>query len=96
VLCRDCGRTPLLHAYGKDSKPGQRIGRIKPTELCDIVLLVLLDNATLDPREIWEAPYSAVAARLAEPGYKARNEPGALGVNDFKRMAQRVWPKVGK
>jgi hypothetical protein len=80
-------------AYGEDAKPGQRMGRIKPTELCDAVLLVLLDNATLEPREMWEAPYAAVAARLAEPGSKARNERGALGVSEFKRMAKRIWPE---
>jgi hypothetical protein len=45
-------------AFGGDAKPGQRLGRIKTDAQCDIVLLVLLDNATLDPREMWEAPFS--------------------------------------
>ena len=84
-------------AFGKDSNPGQRIGRIKPTESCDVVLLVLLDNATLEPHEMWEAPYAAVVARLTEPGSKARNERGALGVSEFKRMARRFSrPSRGK
>ena len=48
-------------AYGKDAKPGQRLGRIKQGAACDTVLLVLLDNRTLEPREMWEAPYTAVA-----------------------------------
>lgn len=81
-------------AHGDDAKPGQRLGRIKINAQCDIVLLVLLDNATLEPREIWEAPFPEVIARLAEPGSKARNDRGALSVRDFKRLpsAQLAWP----
>ena len=79
-------------AYGDDAKPGQRISRIKTDAACDAVLLVLLDNKTLDAREMWEAPFTAVAARLAIPGSKSRDR-GALGVSEFKRMARRVWPQ---
>lgn len=39
-------------AYGSNAKPGQRLGTIKPGSPCDVVLLVLLDNRTLDPREM--------------------------------------------
>jgi hypothetical protein len=78
-------------AYGVDAKPGQRISRINVDAACDAVLLVLLDNSTLEPREMWEAPFSAVAERLAVPGSKARTR-GALGVAEFKRLASRVWP----
>jgi hypothetical protein len=78
-------------AYGEDAKPGQRISRIKTDADCDTVLLVLLDNRTLEPREMWEATFAAVAERLAVPGSKARDR-GALGVSEFKRMARRVWP----
>lgn len=63
-------------AYGDGSNPGQRLGRIKTDARCDTVLLVLLGNATLEPREMWEAPFAEVLARLAEPGSKARNERG--------------------
>ncbi len=80
-------------AYGKDAKPGQRLGRIKQGAACDTVLLVLLDNRTLEPREMWEAPYTAVAELLAVPGSKAR-ERGALGVAEFKRLARRAWPEL--
>jgi hypothetical protein len=52
-------------AYGKDAKPGQRISRIKLGADCHTVLLVLLDNATLEAREMWEAPYVAVCQCLA-------------------------------
>jgi hypothetical protein len=79
-------------AYGDDAKPGQRISRIKTDAACDAVLLVLLDNKTLDAREMWEAPFTAVAARLAIPGSKSRDR-GALGVSEFKRMARKVWPQ---
>ncbi len=79
-------------AYGKNAKPGQRMGRIKTDAPCDIVLLVVLDNTTLDPREMWEAPIKSVVERLAHPG-KAR-ERGVLGVAEFKRLplARCVWP----
>ena len=81
-------------AFGKDSKPGQRLGRIKEGADCDAVLLVVLDNATLEPVAMWEAAYDKIIARLKEPGSKARNERGALSVGDFKRLAKAVWPPV--
>jgi hypothetical protein len=77
-------------AYGEKAKPSQRVGRIKLEAACDVVLLVLLDNRTLEPREMWEAPYNAVSARLKVPGSKAR-ERGALGVAEFKRLARKIW-----
>jgi hypothetical protein len=79
-------------AYGEDAKPGQRLGTIKRGSPCDKVLLVLLDNRTLEAREMWEAPIAAVEERLALPGSRAR-ERGALGVREFKRLARQVWPK---
>jgi hypothetical protein len=54
---------------------------------------VLLDNATLEPVTMWEAPYDAVTKRLLEPGSRARNERGAMSVRDFKKIATIVWPK---
>lgn len=78
-------------AYGKDAKPGQRLSRIKLEAECDTVLLVLLDVETLEPREMWEAPYLKVVELLSRPGSKAR-ERGALGVSSFKSVARRVWP----
>ncbi len=78
-------------AYGVNAKPGQRISRIKTDAACDSVLLVILENETLEPREMWEAPFAAVAERLTVPGSKSRDR-GALGVSEFKRMAVKVWP----
>lgn len=77
-------------AFGADSKPGQRLSRIKTGAPCDVVLLVLLDNATLEAREMWEAPYPVVVSLLERPGSRSR-ERGALGVSTFKRVARRVW-----
>jgi hypothetical protein len=79
-------------AFGEDSKPSQRLGKIKHGAACDKVLLVLLNNATLEPETMWEAPYAAVTKRLLEPGSKARNERGAMSVHDFKKIARIVWP----
>jgi hypothetical protein len=91
---RDSERIQIKgRAYGENAKPGQRMSRIKADAPCDTVLLVLLDNATLEPREMWEAPFAAVAECLARPGSKAR-ERGALGVSDFKRLARQVWPEA--
>jgi hypothetical protein len=77
-------------AFGADAKPGQRLSRIKTGAPCDLVLLVLLDNATLEAREMWEAPYPVVVGLLERPGSRSR-ERGALGVSEFKRVARRVW-----
>ncbi|RUM96790.1 gamma-glutamylcyclotransferase [Pseudaminobacter arsenicus] len=82
-------------AYDPGAQSSQRIGTIKRDGPCDIVMLVLLDNATLDPVEIWEVPFAGVVARLIEPGSKARNERGALSVSDFKRLGRRVWSVTG-
>lgn len=78
-------------AYGDDAGSGQRVGTIKRGAPCDTVLLVLLDNRTLDPREMWEASYQDVEARLNIPGSKARDR-GSLGVREFKNLARKVWP----
>jgi hypothetical protein len=80
-------------ACSKDAKTSQRISRIKTNAPCDTVLLVLLDNATLEPREMWEAPFASVAVYLARSGSKARAR-GALAVSEFKRIACLVWPRL--
>ena len=83
-------------AYGKDAKRGQCISRIKLNADCHTVLLVLLDIATLEPNEMWEAPYPAVCDCLREPGSLARNVRGALSVHAFKHLkgAHKVWPET--
>lgn len=61
-------------------------------DLFDTVVLVLLDRTTLAAIEIWEATETAVAARLAVPGSKARNERKSLAIAQFKSIARQVWP----
>lgn len=75
----------------KNSKPSQRMGRIKKTGDFDAVLLVLLDedfNATA----IYEANRKPVIAALEEPGSISRNERGQLGIGKFKSLGKRIWP----
>jgi hypothetical protein len=77
-------------AYGENASKSQRISKIKQGAPCDVVLLVLLDNATLEAREMLEAPYADVCECLAKPGSKAR-ERGALGVPAFRKIAKCIW-----
>lgn len=77
--------------YGRDAKPGQRLGGVKLTHPWHKVLLVLL-NPELDPTEIWEADREPLAAALSAPGSKSRNERGALAVSKFKQIGRQVWP----
>lgn len=82
-------------ACGKRIKPEQKLGRIKRDAPCDIVLLVLLDDATLEAREMWEASYADVCKRLELEGSKAR-ERGVLSIGEFRNLpsACRIWPDV--
>jgi hypothetical protein len=78
-------------AHGEKTNSGQKMARIRADSPCDTVLLVVLDNAALEPREIWEAPFGPVIERLARPGSKARAR-GVLSVPEFTGIARRVWP----
>ena len=78
-------------AHGKKTNAGQKMGRIKTDGPCDSGLLVVLDNATLEPREMWEAPFTSVIERLRQPGSKARAR-GVLSIPEFTRIARLVWP----
>jgi Family of unknown function (DUF6998) len=80
-------------AYGMDASRGQRMGRIRTDAHCDAVLLVILDNTTLEPREMWEAPFCSALNRLKRPGKQRKR--GVLSVAEFKalRGACRVWPR---
>lgn len=76
--------------FGAGANPGQRIGRIKLNADCDVVMLVIMDSATLEAREILEAPYAAVVEVLVRPGSRAR-ERGQLGITTFRSIAKKVW-----
>jgi hypothetical protein len=80
-------------AHGKKTDSGQKIGAIRTDAAGDAVLLVLLDNATLETREIWEASFEAVLRRLKIPGSKARAR-GVLSVPEFKAIGRRTWPTI--
>ncbi len=77
-------------AYGEKASKSQPISKIKQGAPYDTMLLVLLDNATLEAREMLEAPYTPVCEYLAKPGSKAR-EPGALGVPAFRKISRCIW-----
>ncbi len=77
------------------SRYGGRCPSIKCGDLFDVVLLVLIDKDTMQPREIWEADEKSVIERLAEgadaKASKARNERGAMGINQFKNIGRLIW-----
>jgi hypothetical protein len=66
------------------------VGSIDIGKEWDAVLLVLLDEH-FDALEIHEAARADVLKALAEPGSRARNERGALGVSKFKSIAKVRW-----
>lgn len=72
------------------SKPSQRIGSIKLDHEWDAVILVLLDE-DYEATAIYEAPRTTIERALKKPGSRARNERGALGVNQFKRLGRCIW-----
>lgn len=69
-----------------------RVSAIKCDGDFEWVLLVLLDRATFDAVEIWQASREDVAARLQRPGSKARNERAQMEISQFKSIASKVWP----
>ena len=72
------------------SNPGQRVGKIRLDKEWDSVMLVLLD-ALYEPMEVYEAHRQEVERALREPGSKARNERGQLGINKFKSIGNQIW-----
>lgn len=82
-------------AVAADDRYRGRCPAIKCGDLFDDVLLVLLDQNTLLPLEIWLADEPAVAAKLAEPGSRARNERASLAIAQFKALSRRVWSVGG-
>jgi hypothetical protein len=55
-------------------------------------MLVLMDES-FQPLEIYEAKISDVRVELEKEGSKARNIRGSLGINKFKKIGSRVWPR---
>jgi len=77
-----------------DCKPGQRLGSIRLNHDWDAVLMVILDQR-FEAVEIYEAQRPDVAAALAVPGSKARNERGALSVSKFRAIGRLRWRRAG-
>lgn len=78
-------------AISRPMKPGQRIGTIKIDADCDSVMLVLLEAATLDVIEIWEASMADVRSLLTATESKSRAR-GSLAITTFRTKARKVWP----
>jgi hypothetical protein len=78
--------------FPADAKPGQRLGSIQLEKQWDTVLMVLLDP-DFEAREIWEADRASIAATPTKPGSIARNKPGAMAVNQFKRIGKILWKR---
>lgn len=75
----------------KKSNNGQRLGTIKIDKEWDSVVLVLL-NGKYEPIEILEAPRKKIIKEIQKPGSKARNERGALSINNFRAISNKIWP----
>lgn len=58
----------------------------------DDVVLVLLNKSDLKAIEIWRAPQSAIAGRIAGLASTKRQANGTLAISQFKSVAVKVWP----
>lgn len=70
-----------------------RLGSIDVTKEFDTVMLVLLD-LNFNAIAIYEAQRDKVLSRLVEPGSKARNVRGSLGIQQFKSIATLRWKRT--
>jgi len=79
-----------IQIKGRAIKSGnrQKLSKFYTEAACDAAMMVLLDPATLDAKEIWEVPFAAIRERLAVPG--SRRARGVLSVGDFKRLGTRI------
>lgn len=77
----------------KSSSALGRLGGIDVTKEFDTVMLVLLDF-NFNAIAIYEAQSDKVLSRLAEPGSKARNIRGSLGIQQFKSIATLRWKRT--
>lgn len=97
ALDHSCSPPRRVQIKGRAVDPAKRyVGRcpaIKCGGLFDVVLLVLLDRATLEPLEIWESDEARVQARLQAPGSRSRNERHSMGLSQFKSIARLVWQR---
>lgn len=87
-------RTVRIQIKGRciAGKERGRVPRISLVHGWDRVALVLLDE-NFEAVKIYEATRSAVKKALLAPGSKARNERGALAINQFRRIGHLVWQR---
>ena len=71
------------------SKSGQRIGQLKLDKAWDEALLVLMDE-DYETTEIYRAERAKMDAALAA---KPTNKRGAMTINQFKIIGEKVWPR---
>ena len=72
-----------------------RVPSIKCNGKFDAVLLVLLDKATFEAIEIWEAPREKIALPMEAPGSRARNERGSMGIAQFEVDRRKSVAGIG-
>ena len=87
----DGRRIQIKSRWKRDGANWGRVSRIDVSKEFDSVMLVLM-RGNYEVHEIWEAKRHDVIERLSEPGSKARNERGQLGVSQFMSIARKVWP----
>lgn len=80
-------------AYPAGCDRKQRMGRLTPDMACDAVVLVLLEPETLNIREIWGAPFDALAPRLVDPASTSAKH-GSFKIVEFMALGTRIWPLV--
>lgn len=82
-------------AVAADRKYLGRCPSIKCDASFDVCHLVLLDRATMEPFEIWEADEADIATRLDIPGSKARNIRKSMGISQFIGIGRCIWRANG-
>lgn len=90
--CRERYQIKGRAVFSNDRRRG-RVPKIVDGQF-DAVLLVLLDKATLEALEIWQADRTKIIERLDTPGSRARNERRSMGISQFVSIAEKVWPKA--
>jgi hypothetical protein len=77
AIVKEGNKTIRIQIKGRcvhsDSKPGQRVGRIKLEKNWDLVLLVLMDEC-FEVTKIFQAERAAIITALQAPGSKSRND----------------------
>ncbi len=71
---------------------GSRMPCPKLDQSFDSLMLVILDDKTMNAREIWEASYDSVCECVSR--FDARSRAKGLPIPKFKEVAKRVLRKL--